>query len=508
MDLKKYAILALLIAVLVLGFTCLYCKDLFEPFVTTSALDAFIGTNPRSIQIDAEIKDIACSDTYIYIALEKTILVYDLTSLTKIDTITPNSEYEIIKLLVLPNNNNKLLVSFLDNRLTLYNTTDYSFTTKTYSDINIITNIQYNPTYEMIVTSCDNNTILLINSNTLENLKTIKTTYNNVYDNFITDALLDEDTLYFSSQFKLSKLKGDTVNHFPTHQRTSSVVKMNGKVYVGAIDGTIMQLDEYNAFTLFAHIPNSQIQRLLAVNDTYMIVSVILSDNSYSTYIYDTSNNTNNSRVVDREPFGNNAYYYNNRLIVSDNKNNIKIYNTQSPIITTTANKVAKKYIHKFAKKPIEITSTQQIVRPPTTQAPTPMVPPPVPTSAIKTQSIDPEYLILNIVSSSSEETKVTYSSGNKYWQGGGFKLHYDNDNDNVSLSEPSWVITGLNDRKYYFDHPIESNIKDIIGKYKWINDKNMVVEKYDKPDPSVTQTTKESNSIDTMKLGNITIYD
>jgi len=502
MDLKKYVILALLIAVLVLGFMCLYCKDLFEPFVTTSELAAFIGTDSNSIQIDAEIKDIACSDTYIYIALEKTILVYDLTSLTKIDTITPNSEYEIIKLLVLPNNY-KLLVSFLDNRLTLYNTTDYTFNTKTYSDINIITNIQYNPTYEMIVTSCDNNTILFINSNTLENLYNIKTTYNNLYDNFITDALLDEDALYFSSQFKLSKLKDGTLNHFPTHQRTSSVVKMNGKVYVGAIDGTIMQLDESDAFTLFTHIPNVKVQRLLAVNDKYMIVSVILSDNSYSTYIYDTSNNS--SFVI--KSFGNNAYYYNNRLIVSDNKNNIKIYNTQFPIITTkvsnnTTTKVAKKYIHKFAKKPIEITSTQQIVRPPTTQAPTPMVPPPVPTSAIKTPSIDPEYLILNIVSSSSDVTMVTYNIDNNHWQGVGVKLYYDN-NDK---SEPSWVITGLRRGIYYFDHPIESNIKDIIGKYKWIGDKNMVVEKYDKPDPSVTQTTKES--IDTMKLGNITIYD
>tara|TARA_Y100000590_G_scaffold457092_1_gene608980 strand:+ start:1086 stop:2618 length:1533 start_codon:yes stop_codon:yes gene_type:complete len=510
MDLKQYGILALLITIFVLGFFCLYCQNFFEPFVTTSELDSLIGNNSSIIPINEEIKDIACSDTNVYIALDKSILVYDLSTKKKIHTLTTNSEYEIIKLLVLPNE--KLLVSFLDNKLTLYNTTDYTFKTKTYSDINIITNIQYSPTYNVIVTSCDNNTILLIDTN-LDNQDTININ-NDVFDNFITDSIIYNDSLYICSQFKLSELSKNNVTHYPTHQRTSSVININGKIYCGTIDGIIMELDKSNNFVLFKTIPNAKVQRLLAINDQYMVVSVILPNNSYATYMYDTSNKDNHY-VIDT--YGNNIYYYNNKLIASDNKNNIKIFDTEFPkntIITTKAEDIPIPTpiptLPTFPNKPNEITKTMPVIRPPTTQAPPPTAPPPIPTSAIKTTqaiSVNPEYFNLQIVY--SDITPVTYDINNKIWKGNGVTLYYDNKPD-----EESWVITGLNDSDYYYNQINESNIKDIIGKHKWTGNTDIVVEKYT-PDSSVTQSSNTDNSfqptkesIDTMELGILTIYD
>lgn len=512
MDIKKLIIIVLIISIISFGFICLNSKNFFEPFQTQKLLFEDQG-EPISFTLWSEIYDMCANDNYLIIGTSSEIRIYKIGEYdTPYHIINSLSDNEIVRLIILPDDT--FIVAFLDNTVYKYNINGSISFFKTFSDIDIVTNMSYDDNTKSVVLSCNKNTVKLLDASL--NQKQSFVIYNeSTLDDFISDTILVDNKLYICNKYTLTIKDSSNYMFLKTHERTSSVVSHNNDIYVGSLDGNILKVDN-NSLVRFKYIGNP-IKRMITF-DNFLVVSTYKND--YETHVIDFKDPDNINTFTG---FGSNLTKLNNKTFIIGNKNNKIKFETLTTVsdpstktssatstntstatdITSTSSKSITLPVFPTYSPVIDKSPTNQtIISIPTTTTSPP--PPPVtlpviniPSTQASQLNIPLKYRTLKVDNISNSDPIIYYNLVNiNTWESKdkNISLKYDDDRWKLSINQDIYVF-----------HQIHASIEDLIDKKMWF-DTNSKQQSIKIIFPDVDPCSTDS-CIEKMKLGKLTIY-
>lgn len=562
----QIAIAVALTILIILIIICVTCTDIFKKEryndnTIRNQIKKIIKINNNKY-----IRDLALSKDgdKLFVGFENSIDIYNLDTtnytFSNVNTILITNKFPISKMACDITN---IYVTLLDNSIYKYNLEGGQQDSNTsLSNIEIITNIKINNGY--IVLSCNNNIVKILDSN-LKTLFTINLDDENTQDDYIRDAIINNNMLYIANKYrlsirKISKGSKDTIINIPYHERPNCITNIGNDIYVGCDDGWIYKINNKKSKEFLLFPPQDtgykKIKYIISAGK-YLLISV-LNDGEYMLYIYNSEDvtteyleniknvksnvltkNCNFSgcgninccygygeqssctfpngwyctapKIIDvgeyvYEGFGKNMAFNNNVLCSTNGKdNNIIILFTDFKTTNTKPDTKTKFVIDTTG----EVSNEKSEV---VSYAPSlPVVHPPISLKVEKpvtTKVNEIKYKTLYIINYKFENLLLEYDTLNKYWI---------NTNNNIILyfENGIWFIKeNTNDKYKYGIYLLSENIDDIFNKQNWkktdLSESNIFISEIPYTTTTTTSlidSTTNPNIYNQIQIGNLSIY-